>query len=1034
MEKVLANLANPEHFQENRLPAHSDHKYFSSVEELANDKSKFFLSLKGLWHFAFAPNLNFIPQNFESADYDCHDWQTIRVPAHIQMENFGKPHYTNTTYPWDGHEVIKQGEIPTRDNPVACYVKYFDVPNDWKNIFISFQGAESGIAIWLNGNFVGYSEDSFTPSDFDLTPFIKSGENKLAVAVFRYTSGSWLEDQDFFRFSGIFRDVIIYTKPEIHLEDIFIHAVPINNYTDGNLKIETTWNSDAEKIVELKIFDKNNSCVLDETKNFGGKNFTFDFELKNILLWSAEYPNLYRALFIVKNPAGEVVEVIPQNIGFREFKMDGNIMKVNGKRIVFKGVNRHEFDCYNGRAFDAALIEKDIIVMKQNNINAIRTSHYPNQSRLYELCDIYGLYMIDETNLETHGSWMRNGACIRDENTVPGDNPKWLAAVLDRAKSMVERDKNHPSILIWSCGNESCGGKNIFEMHEYFRKADPSRLVHYESIFWDRRFNDSSDFESQMYPPVAKIKEFLAEHRDKPFVCCEYTHAMGNSCGGMHKYTQLTEEDELYQGGFIWDFVDQAIYSEEKKSLLYGGDFEDRPSDYNFSGDGILFADRKLTTKLQDVKFNYQNFTLTPAENKITIQNKSLFTNAADYILKLNLLIDGIETWKKEFDAPEILPGETKDVEISLPSFGAGEYVLTAALCLKNDNLWAERGHEIAFGQSVFNKKNLQGEINSWLTRNKNYVPNEIYKSAKKFRVVKSDINIGVQGDGWSAMFSSAAGNFTSYKFNGVELIEEFPQLNFWRAPVDNDRGNSHHLDCAQWKLASLYRRCSKIEFAIGEEDFKTVEKYFGASGIGECFAEVLKVRFTYELVTNPVAECQVTYTVNKCGAIKVEMDYKKVEGLSDMPDFSMIFTLPNSYDKIKFYGCGPLDNYVDRREGARLGIFETTAAEEIEPYLRPQECGNHGGVRWFEVTDNRGRGVKIYGEKPFEASALPYNPHEIENARHHYDLPKVNHTYLRASAGQCGVGGDDTWGSPILDEYLVNNEDKHFEFWFKGI
>ena len=343
----VKNLANPEYFQENRLPAHSDHKYFADFNELASGQTKFQFSLSGLWHFAFAPTLNLVPQNFQAEDFNCHDWQTIRVPAHIQMEGFGKPHYTNTPYPWDGHEVIHQGEIPSRDNPVACYVKYFDAPADWKNIFVSFQGAESGIAVWLNGNFVGYSEDSFTPSDFDLTQFIKQGENKIAVAVYRYTSGSWLEDQDFWRFSGIFRDVILYTKPELHLEDMFVQAAPINNYTDGNLKIETFWNNDAEKTVEFKLFDKNNFCILDDTKTFGGKEFNFEFELKNVDLWSAEHPNLYRALFIVKNSAGEVVEIVPQNIGFREFKMDGNIMKVNGKRIVFKGVNRHEFNCYN---------------------------------------------------------------------------------------------------------------------------------------------------------------------------------------------------------------------------------------------------------------------------------------------------------------------------------------------------------------------------------------------------------------------------------------------------------------------------------------------------------------------------------------------------------------------------------------------------------------------------------------------------------------------------------------------------------------
>ena len=1030
MEKMIAN---PEQFKENRLPAHSDHKYFANLTELATGKSSFVLSLNGLWNFSYAENLASAPKNFQSPDVDCHDWKTIRVPAHIQMEGYGKPHYTNTPYAWDGNEVINPEEIPQRFNPVACYVKYFYAPADWKKIFVSFQGAESSLTLWLNGHFVGYSEDSFTPSDFDLTPFIKPGENKLAVQVVRFSSGSWLEDQDFFRFSGIFREVLLYTKPEAHAEDIFVKAAPVNDYKDGKLEINFKWNSDATKILDVEIYDAAGQKIFQQSQEIFGKENVFSAELSNVNLWSAESPYLYRAVFTVK--VGDVVtEIIPLNIGFREFKMDGAVMKINGKRIVFKGVNRHEFDCYNGRAFDPSMIEQDIISMKRHNINALRTSHYPNQSFTYELCDLYGLYVIDETNLETHGAWMRNGACCLDENSVPNDNPKWLAAILDRAQSMLERDKNHPSILIWSCGNESCGGKNIFEMSEYFRKADPSRLVHYESIFWDRRYNATSDMESEMYTVVRDVKKFLSEHRDKPFIMCEYTHSMGNSNGGMHKYTQLAEEEELYQGGFIWDFVDQAIYSNEKKAFLYGGDFGDRPTDYNFSGNGIFFYDRKPTTKLQDVKFNYQNFTLTPNENKVTIQNKSLFTNAAQYILKLTLLVDGREVWANEVEVPPIQPAETKDVAINVPKFGAGEYALTAALCLKENTLWATRGHEVAFGQSVYTKTDAPSDISAWLSRNESYVPNEKYSAKKNFRVVKSDVNLGAQGDGWSAMFSCSANNFTSYKFNGVELIEEMPQINFWRAPVDNDRGNGHHMNCAQWKLASMYRRCVKVEYAIGDEEFKTVKKYFGEESRGECDAARLKVRYTYELVTTPSATVQVTYTVMPCGSIKVEMDYKKVEGLSDLPDFGMIFTLPSEYDKIKFYGYGPLDNYVDRREGARLGIFETTAADEVEPYLRPQESGNHCGVRWFAVTDKKNRGLKIFSDKPFEASALPYNPHELENARHHYDLPKVMHTYLRASAGQCGVGGDDTWGAPILEEYLIPNEDKHFEFFVRGV
>ena len=1025
-------LANPEYFEENRLPAHSDHKYFGNMEELIKGDTDFMHSLSGVWYFAWANNLKSVPQNFESPNFDCRSWQTIRVPAHIQTEGYGKPHYTNTTYPWDGREVIHQGEIPKRDNPVACYVKYFSAPADWKNVFISFQGAESAVAVWLNGDFVGYGEDSFTPSDFDLTPYIKNGENKLAVAVIRYTSGSWLEDQDFWRFSGLFRDVLLYTKPEIHAEDIFIRALPVNNYADGEVKIDFMWNTNAEKIVEVTLFDAKNTRVFEETKTLSGEQNDFEIKLKNVLLWSAEKPNLYRALIVVKNSLQEVSEIIPQNIGFREIKIEDNLIKINGKRIVFKGVNRHEFDCYNGRAFDAARIEGDIVKMKKNNINAVRTSHYPNQSRFYELCDIYGLYVIDETNLETHGAWMRNGGNYYDENTVPGDNPRWLPAVIDRAKSMLERDKNHPSVLFWSCGNESCGGKNIFEMREFFKKTDPTRLVHYESIFWDRRYNDSSDVESQMYPTVQSIKIFLAEHRDKPFIACEYSHSMGNSNGGLSKYTKLAEEDELYQGGFIWDFLDQAIYTQE--GLRYGGDFGDRPTDYNFSGNGLFFADGKPTSKLQEVKYCYQNFELLPSKDKVKIINKSLFTDANEYDLSLILLMDGREVWQDTIEPPSVYPGEEKEIFVDIPNFGKGEYALTASLVLKENTLWEQKGYETAFGQTVFKISEILDDFSCWLVKKNIYAKVKPLENSCRLRLVQSDINLGVYGDGFGFMFSSAAKNLTSMKFNGVEYVSETPSPSFWRAPTDNDYGNGNHLNSAQWKLASLYKKCVKTEIRVDDKNFVNIENWMGENFTGEYEADSVEVRYTYELMTNPVAKCVIDYSVERSGALKIALDYKKVDGLSDLPDFSMLFTLPKNLTKVKFYGLGPLDNYCDRREGARLGVYETTVFDEVQPYLLPQECGNHCSVRWLTVTDKRGRGVKIFGDIPFEASALPYSSHELENAKHIEELPKPHHTYLRASAGQCGVGGDDSWGAPVLNEYKIQNTDKHLEFYIQGI
>lgn len=1043
---TLAKLADPTFFKENRLPAHSDHPYFADAMEMAREESSFRCSLNGLWKFHFAKNLSLLPQGFEQPEYDCQGWETIRVPAHIQMEGYGKPQYTNTPYPWDGHEAVLPGQVPQRENPVASYVKDFVVPEGWQNVYISFQGAESAIAVWLNGHYVGYSEDSFTPSDFDLTPYLVEGDNKLAVQVYRFSSGSWIEDQDFWRFSGLFREVVLYTKPAVHIEDIKIKAKPVNDYKDGKLTVNLQWNDAGSRRLGLILLDPEGNEVWTGAQVAAGLETSVEVDLKAISLWSAEEPNLYRLVLSVYAEDGQLQEVIPQEIGFREFRMDGTIMKLNGKRIVFKGTNRHEFDCYRGRAMDPASFEKDIIIMKQHNINALRCSHYPNSSFIYTLCDRYGLYVIDEANLETHGSWQKNGQLSIDENTIPNDHDEWQDIILDRAKSMVERDKNHASILIWSCGNESCGGKNIRAMTEYYHQADPDRLVHYESIFWDRRYNDTSDMESQMYTKVADIKAFLQEHRDKPFICCEYTHSMGNSNGGMHKYTELTETEPLYQGGFIWDFLDQAIWHRDrygKDALAYGGDFGDRPCDYDFSGDGILFADHQLTTKLQEVKFNYQNYTLTSTAGKLTIANKSLFTNVAAYDLKLALALDGKTIWEEVRQAPAAAPGTEATLALDfLPQTGVGEVTLTASLILKEATAWAPCGHEVAFGQGIWQVEEvaiadtadmLKAVGYGRQTKQLHYVPTVAAPLAGKLRIVQGDINFGVSGEGFEILFSSAQGNLTSYKHNGIELIKEMPKPNFWRAPINNDYGCRRDFEVAQWKLASLYRRCVKKEIRTEEGDWQEIN-WVGQLGIREYAATEAAVRFTYELATQPMSACQVTYTVALDGSIKVDMDYEMVEGLPDIPDYSMIFTLDADYDHIRFYGYGPLDNYVDRQQGVKLGIYETTVQAEVEPYLLPQECGNHGGIRWFEVTDNRGRGVRICASTPIEASALPYDCHALENARHGYELPPVHNTYLRASLGQCGVGGDDTWGAPVLEEYRVKNTSKHLSFCIKAI
>jgi beta-galactosidase len=689
--------------------------------------------------------------------------------------------------------------------------------------------------------------------------------------------------------------------------------------------------------------------------------------------------------------------------------MKNAIMHLNGKRIVFKGVNRHEFSCDRGRVVTDEEMLQDILTMKQNNINAIRTCHYPDCSLLYELCDEYGIYLIDETNLETHGMWqMVPSGQQSAEDVIPGDNPDWLDIVLDRANSMYQRDKNHPSILIWSCGNESYGGKNIYEMSRLFHRLDDTRLVHYEGIFWDRRYTASSDMESRMYPSAVEIREYLSENRNKPFICCEYTHSMGNSNGGMFKYTDLTDEEPLYQGGFIWDYIDQSIRTKDRygrETLAYGGDFGDRPTDYNFCGNGIVYGDRTISPKMQEVKFNYQNISIVVDKTKAVIKNKNLFTNTSEYDCRVTLLKDGYPV-EEAYLITDVKPLSEQSYELPIKEKTIpGEYAITVSVRLREDTKWAKRGHEVAFGQNVY------------LVEEENAV------SKKQFVVTDCNNNIGVRGESFEALFSKLYGGLVSYRYGGKELLSTMPKPNFWRAPTDNDNGNRMQARYGQWKLASMYA------------DFRKVNS---ASNSPNPTLEVTKdsaiLTYTYYLPTTPAAECQLIYQVYGDGTVKTKLSYDPVPELMDMPEFGVIFKMSADYDNVEWYGLGPEETYCDRDKGGRLGIYKNKVIDNVAKYLVPQECGNKTGVRYAKITNHQGRGL-IFKGNSMNFSALPYTPHELENAMHDYELPPVHYTVIRVSLEQMGIAGDDSWGARTHEEFLIDIKNKlEFEFSFQGI
>ena len=1028
MSFEIKKIHDPKFFKENCMAAHSDHVAYADEKEAEERKSSFQLPLDGVWKFHYARNYAQTVSGFEAEDFDCKSWEDIRVPAHIQMEGYDIPQYVNIQYPWDGREDVWRDAVPSEFNPVASYVKYFTLPEGFRKsgLYISFQGVESGFALWLNGHYVGYSEDSFTPSDFDLTPYVKEGENKLAVQVFKWTSSSWCEDQDFYRFSGIFRSVYLYTMPKVHVYDLKVQPVVDEAVLNADLLVTIQMRGEGKARLTLTgsrnysvLEEKEEQIIFSEELPVSEGEVHFEKEVKKPDLWSAEIPNLYTLTIECFDQNGERSELVSQRIGFRRFEMKDGIMTLNGKRIVFKGVNRHEFSSKTGRAVTREEVLKDIVTMKQNNINAIRTCHYPDASIIYDLCDEYGLYMIAENNLESHGSWdaAMHGSVPKD-TIVPGDNMDWEPMMLDRVNSCYQRDKNHPAVLIWSVGNESYGGKVIFDMSEKFRALDPYRLVHYEGIFNDRRYEATSDMESQMYTSVGNVKKFLAEHKEKPFIMCEYTHAMGNSCGAMHKYTDLTDTEPRYQGGFIWDYIDQSILKKDrygKDFQAYGGDFLERPTDYNFSGNGICYGgDRDPSPKMQEVKFNYQNISiLFEKEGKFTVVNKNLFANTDRFRCVAVLQKNGVVVKKQEIETA-VPPLSTKDYEIPFAILRAddkdqkkdtdAEYTLTVSFRLKEDMSWADAGHEVAFGQKIYKK-----------------IP-AFHASEKPIRVVHGKVNIGVKGEDFDCLFSMLSGGLVSYRYAGKEMIEKIPMPNFWRAPVDNDNGSMAPARYAQWKIASRYishrngGMFDNVPTKVEEKD------------------NTVTVTYTYFMPTTPASKCQVAYTVFGDGTIETKLMYDPVEGLPDMPEFGMMFWFNADYDNLTWYGMGPDETYADRRHGAKLGIYSNKVADNMAKYLVPQECGNKVGVRYARLVDAKGRGMMFEGDE-LSFSALPYTPHELENAAHVYELPQVHHTIVRVALAQMGVGGDDSWGSLVHPEYHIDvTKPLEFTFRFKGI
>ena len=994
-------LEDPQVFQVNRLDAHSDHGFYETEAQAEAGESPLIQSLDGEWGFAWSRRPDDRPAGFFEEGFDDSGWDTIEVPGHMELQGYDRIHYINTMYPWEGHVEMRPPHIDWDHDPVGSYVKEFDLEEGLrgKRVCISFQGVEQAFYVWLNGQFVGYGEDSFTPSDFDLTPMIRETGNRLCVEVYKRSSAAWLEDQDFFRFSGIFRSVYLYAKPMFHVEDVWVRAglkedyrtgtfalgIRVSSAEDGGGGQETRW---IDSLDGSGVTAEWRLCGQDGTVAASGRTGGDDAgpdsmkdgrylmlaeeEIPGVRTWSSKDPYMYQLYISLKWDSGEVIEVVPLKTGFRRFEIKDKIMLINGERIMINGVNRHEWNPRRGRAVTQEDMRRDIEILKRNNINAVRTCHYPNQSLWYSLCDENGIYVMDEANLESHGSWQKMGKCEPSWN-VPGSLPEWEACVVDRAASMLERDKNHPSILWWSCGNESYAGTCILAMSRYFHEKDPSRAVHYEGVYWNRKFNEISDVESRMYAPPKEVRAYLEDNPQKPYLLCEYMHDMGNSIGGMESYIRLADEFPMYQGGFIWDYIDQAIYRKDvdgTEVLGYGGDFGDRPTDYAFSGNGIVFADRREKPAMQEVRYWYST-----KEERERFDREGRDAEAGDGGRPGGSTEPGVEG----------RPGSSTEAGVGGRPEG---------------NI--EPGVE---GRPVI----VAGEGTGEVTKS------SIGTGHKRLTVIHGDVTLGVKGDGFHVIFSYSEHGMVSLVYDGLEWVYRPAMPAFWRASTENDKGNGFAVRSAVWCGADQFIRCTGWHVQESPD----------------------QVRITYEYAasTVPAAQVSVSYTVDAAGTIRVHCHYHGQDGLPQLPLFGLRFSVPFVAGNVQWKGRRG-ETYPDRKKGGAWGIWESQV--EKPDYLVPQEYGCHVDTQWLRLQapeDGLKRCLEIAMEdKPFHFSAIPYTPHVLENALHREELPVPRRTVVSVLGAMRGVGGIDSWGSDVEEEYHVpSDEDIEFGFVIRG-
>ncbi len=1035
MNDAQNDWENQNVFERNKLPPRASFMPYANADELKTgnpEASSFYVSLNGLWKFQFSKKPADRPLDFFKADFDDSNWALITVPSNWETEGYGYPIYTNMEYP---HEVTPP-RIQEHDNPVGSYRMSFKVNAGMleKDLVLHFGAVSSAMNLWVNGKKVGYSQGSKTPAEFRINDYVKEGQNLLAVEVFKWSDGSYLEDQDFWRLGGITRNVYLLAREKDQIQDLWIKSDLLPDNRRGKFEVLLKINASGKRnlVLDMTLEDPDAKKVFEKTMKLseseGALEISETSEFAQVKPWSAEKPNLYNLTIALKDENGSTIEVIGQKVGFRRLEISNGQFLVNGKAIYFKGVNLHEHHDRKGHVVDEETMIKDIRTMKMHNINAVRTSHYPQPERFYELCDQYGLYVVDEANIESHGFGATKQGPFDTIQHV-AYRPEWKAAHMERIKRMVERDKNHPSVVIWSMGNECGNGPVFFEAYDWIKKRDPSRFVQFEQADMEK----NTDIFSPMYDTIEKLEAYAQNHSDRPLVLCEYAHAMGNSVGNFKEYWDVIKKHKVLQGGFIWDWVDQGLVktnSDGAEFWAYGGDFgpPDVPSTGNFCLNGLVEPDRRPKPALEEVKKVHQfisfalNGQMKPAQSEasfeVEISNGYDFTDLSEFNFNWSLSSAGQKLASGTLDVGTARPGELvkAPVQWNLPQERYGtELILTISAQTKNASSLVPEGHEVAWEQFILSPG----------------APVSLTVSDEPARVEENKESIVVRSEMGSVSFDRNTGIMTEFNILDENILNEGMGFvpNFWRAPIDNDFGNNMHKRCADWRYASKHRKLKEIR--------------------SEVDGEQVRVFVAYQLENadqEHMADFDIVYTFNGSGEILVENTFRRLKNdLSETPRVGLNLELTKDMEQISWYGRGPFESYWDRKTGVKIGIYTREVRDLYWPYLRPQENGNRTDVRWLAIF-SRGKkhGILIKGMPNIDFSAHHNRIEDFESlertdgreydgervkSRHTTDVVERDLTSLNIDYRQMGVGGDNSWGARPHEEYRLEDSAYSYSF-----